>query len=36
MQKSEAGAFVDPAGYKKFIDAKTAEFRAELKHQRGR
>ena len=34
MQKGEASAFVDPAGYKKFIAAKTAEFQAELKKQR--
>jgi metallo-beta-lactamase class B len=35
MQKGDASAFVDPAGYKKFIAAKTAEFQAELKKQRG-
>jgi metallo-beta-lactamase class B len=35
MQKGEATAFVDPAGYKKFIAAKTAEFQAELMKQRG-
>jgi metallo-beta-lactamase class B len=36
MQKGDASAFVDPAGYKTFIAAKTAEFQAELKKQRGR
>jgi metallo-beta-lactamase class B len=35
MQKGEATPFVDPAGYKKFIAAKTAEFQAELMKQRG-
>ena len=35
MQKGDASAFVDPAGYKKFIAAKTAEFQAALKKQRG-
>ena len=35
MQKGDASAFVDPAGYKTFIAAKTAEFQAELKKQRG-
>jgi metallo-beta-lactamase class B len=35
MQRGEASAFVDPAGYKRFIAAKTAEFQAELKKQRG-
>ena len=35
MQKGDASAFVDPAGYKKFIADKTAEFQAELKKQRG-
>jgi metallo-beta-lactamase class B len=34
MQKGDASAFVDPAGYKKFITAKTAEFQAELQKQR--
>ena len=34
-QKGDTSAFVDPAGYKKFIAAKTAEFQAELKKQRG-
>ena len=33
MQKGDASAFVDPAGYKKFIAAKTAEFQAGLKKQ---
>ena len=36
LQKGDATAFVDPAGYKKFIAGKTAEFQAELKKQRGR
>jgi metallo-beta-lactamase class B len=36
MLKGDASAFVDPAGYKKFIADKTAEFQAELKKQRGR
>jgi metallo-beta-lactamase class B len=35
MQKGDTMAFVDPAGYKKFIAAKSAEFQAELKKQRG-
>jgi len=35
MQKGDASAFVDPAGYTTFIAAKTAEFQAELKKQRG-
>jgi len=35
MQKGDASAFVDPSGYKKFIAAKTTEFEAELKKQRG-
>lgn len=35
MQKGDATAFVDPAGYKKFIAAKTAEFQSGLKKQRG-
>jgi len=35
MQKGDASTFVDPAGYKTFIAAKTAEFQAELKKQRG-
>lgn len=35
MQKGDAVAFVDPAGYKKFIAAKTVAFEAELKKQRG-
>jgi metallo-beta-lactamase class B len=35
MQKGDASAFVDPAGYKKVIAEKTAEFQAELKKQRG-
>ena len=35
LQKGDATAFVDPAGYKKFIASKTAEFQAELKKQRG-
>ncbi|HEU4890526.1 MAG TPA: subclass B3 metallo-beta-lactamase [Vicinamibacterales bacterium] len=35
MQKGDASAFVDPAGYKTFIAAKTAEFQAALKKQRG-
>ena len=35
MPKGDASAFVDPAGYKKFIAAKTVEFEAELKKQRG-
>lgn len=35
MQKGDASAFVDPAGYTKLIAAKTAEFQAELKKQRG-
>ena len=33
MEKGDASAFVDPAGYQKFIAAKTAEFQAELKKQ---
>jgi metallo-beta-lactamase class B len=33
MQKGDASAFVDPAGYKKLIAAKTAEFQAGLKKQ---
>ena len=33
MQKGDANAFVDPAGYKKLIAAKTAEFQAGLKKQ---
>jgi len=36
MQKGDASPFVDPAGYKKLIAAKTAEFQAALKTQRGR
>ena len=35
MQKGDASAFVDPAGYKTFIAAKTAEFQAALKKQQG-
>jgi metallo-beta-lactamase class B len=35
LQKGDATAFVDPAGYKKFIASKTTEFQAELKKQRG-
>jgi metallo-beta-lactamase class B len=35
MQKGDASPFVDPAGYKKLIAAKTAEFQAALKTQRG-
>ena len=35
LQKGDAAAFVDPAGYKKFIASKTAEFQAELRKQRG-
>jgi metallo-beta-lactamase class B len=33
MQKGDTNAFVDPAGYRKFIAGKTAEFQAELKKQ---
>lgn len=36
LQKGDPTAFVDPAGYKKFIAGKTAEFQAELRKQRGR
>jgi metallo-beta-lactamase class B len=36
MQKGDASPFVDPAGYKKLIAARTAEFQAALKTQRGR
>ena len=35
-QKGEATAFVDPAGYRRYIADKSAEFQAELKKQRGR
>ena len=35
LEKGDATAFVDPAGYKKFIASKTAEFQAELRKQRG-
>ena len=35
MQKGDSTAFMDPAGYKKFIAAKTAAFQAELRKQRG-
>ena len=35
LQKGEAQPFVDPAGYKKFVTDKAAEFRAELKKQGG-
>ena len=34
MQKGDTSAFVDPAGYRKFIAAKTVEFEAELRKQR--
>jgi metallo-beta-lactamase class B len=37
LQKGDAAAFVDPAGYRKFVADKTIEFQAHLKRQqRGR
>ena len=35
MQKGDAAAFVDPAGYRKFVADKAAEFQGELAKQRG-
>jgi metallo-beta-lactamase class B len=35
LQKGDAEAFVDPAGYRKFVADKTAEFQAALKKQGG-
>lgn len=35
LQKGEAEAFVDPAGYRKFVADKSAEFQAALKKQGG-
>jgi metallo-beta-lactamase class B len=35
LQKGNAEAFVDPAGYRKFVAGKTAEFQAQLKKQGG-
>jgi len=35
LQKGDAEAFVDPAGYRKFVAGKTAEFQAQLKKQGG-
>jgi metallo-beta-lactamase class B len=34
MQKGTANAFVDPEGYRKYVDEKRAAFEAELKKQR--
>jgi metallo-beta-lactamase class B len=36
LQKGDRSAFVDPAGYRKFVADKTAEFQAALTQQRGR
>jgi metallo-beta-lactamase class B len=36
LQKGDAEAFVDPAGYRKFVADKNAEFQAELKKQGGK
>ena len=36
MQKGDANAFVDPAGYRKFVADKKAEYQAELHKQRGK
>jgi metallo-beta-lactamase class B len=35
LQKGDADAFVDPAGYRKFVADKSAEFQAALKQQGG-
>ena len=35
LQKGDRAAFVDPAGYRKFVADKTAEFQAALNQQRG-
>ena len=36
MRKGDASAFVDPAGYRKFVADKTVEFQAELNKQRAK